>query len=140
MFNHHLSYSPDFAPSDFHLFLHLKEFLSGQRQRFQNDKEAEMSVTWFQFQVAGFYDSWSQDMTNISIPEVNMFKNSSTLPLSVPINLSIIWVCSCKRPQGNLMCGSGKMTTRDQARDNLHSDQRHVKIVLMMNFFLRNYF
>ena len=44
VFNHHPSYSPDLAPSDFHLLLHLKKFLSGQRQRFQNDREAEMSV------------------------------------------------------------------------------------------------
>ena len=29
----------------FHLLLHLKKFLSGQRQRFQNDRETEMSVT-----------------------------------------------------------------------------------------------
>ena len=28
-----------------HHFLHLKKFLSGQRQRFQNDRETEMSVT-----------------------------------------------------------------------------------------------
>ena len=29
------------------------------------------------------------DMTNVSIPEVNMFKNSATLALSIPTNLSI---------------------------------------------------
>ena len=45
VFNHHPSYSPDRTPSDFHLFFHLKKFLSGQRQRFQNDREAEMSFT-----------------------------------------------------------------------------------------------
>ena len=44
VFNHP-PYSPDLAPSDFYLFLHLKKFLSGQCQRFQNDREAEMSVT-----------------------------------------------------------------------------------------------
>ena len=27
MFNHHPPYSPDLAPSDFHLFLHFKKFL-----------------------------------------------------------------------------------------------------------------
>ena len=53
-----------------------------------------MSVTqWFQSQAAYFYDtgykSWSHDMTNVSIPDVNMLKNSSTLAVSVPINLSI---------------------------------------------------
>ena len=45
----------DLVPSDLHLS-HLKKFLSGQRQHFQNDREAEMSVTqWFQSQVADFY-------------------------------------------------------------------------------------
>ena len=34
VFNHHTPYSPDIAPSDFHIFLHLNKFLSGQRQRF----------------------------------------------------------------------------------------------------------
>ena len=45
VFNHHQPYSSDLAPSDFHLFLRLNQFLSGQRQRFQNDREAEISVT-----------------------------------------------------------------------------------------------
>ena len=35
------------------------------------------------------YKSLSHSMTNISVPEVNMLKNSSTLAVSVPINLSI---------------------------------------------------
>ena len=47
----------------------------------------------FQSQAADFYDigykSWSHGMTNVSFPEVNMFKNSSTLVLSIPINISI---------------------------------------------------
>ena len=41
----HPPYSPDLALSDFHLFLHLKRFLSGQHQHFQNDREAEVGVT-----------------------------------------------------------------------------------------------
>ena len=45
VFSHHPPYSLDLVPSDFHLFLHLNKFLSGQRQRFQNDTEAAMSVT-----------------------------------------------------------------------------------------------
>ena len=32
-------FNPDLAPSDFHLFLQLKKFLSGQRQCFQNDRD-----------------------------------------------------------------------------------------------------
>ena len=35
------------------------------------------------------YKTWSHDMTNVSILEVNLLKNSSTLAVSVPINLSI---------------------------------------------------
>ena len=45
VFNHHPPYNPDLAPNDFHLFLHLKKFLTGQRKRFHNDREAEVSVT-----------------------------------------------------------------------------------------------
>ena len=93
VFNHP-SCIPDLAFSEFHLLLHLKKFLSGQCQRFQNDREAETSVTqWFQPQAGDFYDtgykSWTHDMTNVSIPEVNMLKNSSTLAVSVAINLCI---------------------------------------------------
>ena len=33
------------------IFLHLKKFLFGERQRFQNDRETQMSITqWFQSQ------------------------------------------------------------------------------------------
>ena len=35
------------------------------------------------------YKTWSHSMTNVSILEVNMLKNSSTLAVSVPISLSI---------------------------------------------------
>jgi hypothetical protein len=62
LFNHP-PYSPDLAPSDFHLFLHLKKFLSGQHQHFENDREAEMVVTqWFQSQAADFYDTGIQKL------------------------------------------------------------------------------
>ena len=94
VFNHHPPFSPELAPSYFHLFLHLKKFLSGWLQRFQNNREAEMSATqWLQTQAADFCDTgyqiWSNGMTNLLIPEVNMLKNSSTLAVSVPMNLSI---------------------------------------------------
>ena len=35
------------------------------------------------------YKCWSHGVKNVSIPEVNMLKNSSTLAVSVPLNLSI---------------------------------------------------
>ena len=48
---------------------------------------------WFQSQVADLYDtefeSCSHGMGNMSILEVSMLKNSSTLAVSVPVNLSI---------------------------------------------------
>jgi len=39
----HLPYNPDLAPSDFHLFLHLKSFLAGRR--FHDDNEVKEAVT-----------------------------------------------------------------------------------------------
>jgi len=38
----HPPYSPDLAPSDFHLFLHLKKFLGGER--FDNDNDLKDAV------------------------------------------------------------------------------------------------
>ena len=35
------------------------------------------------------YKTWSHVMTNVSIPEVNTLKKSSTLAVSVTINISI---------------------------------------------------
>ena len=81
----------DLAPSDFRLFLHLKKFLVRSASAFS---EWQRWVSqWLQSQAADFYNtrykSWSHGMTNASIPEVNMLKNSSTLAVSVSINLSI---------------------------------------------------
>ncbi|GFV45079.1 HTH_48 domain-containing protein [Trichonephila clavipes] len=48
-------YSPDPASSDFHVFLHLKKFLSSS-ESFSNDGELKKSVTrWFSSQAAEFY-------------------------------------------------------------------------------------
>ena len=41
----HLTYSPDIGPSDLYFLLPLKKFLFDQRQRFQNEREVELSVT-----------------------------------------------------------------------------------------------
>ena len=41
----HPPYSPDLAPSDFHLFLHLKQYLAGKK--FDDDDEVKEEVmTW----------------------------------------------------------------------------------------------
>ena len=52
------------------------------------------------------YKSWSHGMANVSIPEVNMLKNSAKLAESVPINPSIrLGFVSVNDPKGNLLCG-----------------------------------
>ena len=55
----HPPYSPDLAPSDFHLFLHLKSFLAGRR--FQ-DKVKETVTMCFASQAASFYDEGIQKL------------------------------------------------------------------------------
>ncbi|GBL99173.1 hypothetical protein AVEN_235845-1 [Araneus ventricosus] len=51
----HPPYSPDLAPSDFHLFLKLKEFLGGKRSG--SDEELENAVTtWLNELAAEEYD------------------------------------------------------------------------------------
>jgi hypothetical protein len=57
----HPPYNPDLAPSDFHMFLHLKTF-PGIR-RFHGDNEVEEAVnTWFALQAASFYDAGIQTL------------------------------------------------------------------------------
>jgi histone-lysine N-methyltransferase SETMAR len=56
----HPPYSPDLAPRDFHVFLHLKPFLGGRR--FHNTKVKEAINTWFASQAASFYDAGIQKL------------------------------------------------------------------------------
>jgi histone-lysine N-methyltransferase SETMAR len=58
----HRPYSPDLAPSDFHVFLHLKTLFGGRR--FHDDKEIKEAVfnTWFSSQAASFYDAGIQEL------------------------------------------------------------------------------
>ncbi|KAJ4443883.1 hypothetical protein ANN_05670 [Periplaneta americana] len=68
----HPPYSPDLTPSDFHVFLHFKKFLSSG-ERFGNDKELKTSVTrWFHSQAAEFYDRGIQKL----IPRYDKCLNS----------------------------------------------------------------
>ena len=54
-------YSPDLAPSDFHLFLHLKSFLAGWW--FHDDNEVKDAVTiCFASQAVAFYDEGIQKL------------------------------------------------------------------------------
>jgi histone-lysine N-methyltransferase SETMAR len=57
----HPPYSPHLAPSDFHVFLHLKTFLGGRR--FHDDNEVKEAInTWFASQAASFYDAGIQKL------------------------------------------------------------------------------
>jgi histone-lysine N-methyltransferase SETMAR len=58
--------SPDLAPSDFHLFLHLKKYLAGKKFD-DNDEVQEAVMTWFKGQAADFYDSGIQKL----VPRLN---------------------------------------------------------------------
>ena len=59
-------YSPDLAPSYFHLFLRLKKHLAGKK--FDDDDEVQEEVmTWFKGQAADFYDSGIQKL----VPSLN---------------------------------------------------------------------
>jgi histone-lysine N-methyltransferase SETMAR len=55
----HPPYIPDLAPSDFHLFLHLKPFLAGRQ--FHDENEVKEAVTTcFSSLAALFYDEGIQ--------------------------------------------------------------------------------
>ena len=64
----HPPYSLDLAPSNFHLFLHLKKRLA--RKKFDNDDEVQEEVmTCFKGQAADFYDSGIQNL----VPRLNKY-------------------------------------------------------------------
>ena len=71
----HLPYSPDLAPSDFHLFLHLKKHLAGKK--FDDADEVQEEVMTFKGQtsVTQGYRSRFQDLINVSTVPVTMLKN-----------------------------------------------------------------
>ena len=53
--------SPDLAPGDFHLFLHLKKFLGGKR--FDDDDDLKDAVQkWLTSQAAAFYEKGIQKL------------------------------------------------------------------------------
>jgi histone-lysine N-methyltransferase SETMAR len=51
--------SPDLAPSDYHLFLHLKKFLRGKQ--FDDDLNDAVQK-WLTSQVAAFYEEGIQEL------------------------------------------------------------------------------
>ena len=57
----HPPYSPDLAPSDYHLFLHMKRFLAGKQ--FHSDAEVETTVNnWLQQQAVDVFDTGIQKL------------------------------------------------------------------------------
>jgi hypothetical protein len=58
----HPPYSPDLAPSDYHLFTYPKNWLGSQL--FNNNEELAESVkTWLSSQAADFFDTSIQKLT-----------------------------------------------------------------------------
>jgi histone-lysine N-methyltransferase SETMAR len=58
---HHSPYSPDLAPSDFHLFTYLKQFLGGTC--IVSNEEVKMMVKdWFDGLATDFYDGGIQKL------------------------------------------------------------------------------
>ena len=53
--------NPDLAPSDFHLFLHLKKFLGGKRFDDDDDLKDAMRM-WLTSQAAAFYEDGIQKL------------------------------------------------------------------------------
>jgi hypothetical protein len=54
-------YSTDLAPSDYHLFLHIKKFQSGQRLSCDQDTKQVMR-DWLKGLAANFFEEgWSHD-------------------------------------------------------------------------------
>ena len=55
-------YSPDLAPSDFHLFLHLKKFLGGKQFDDNDDDLKDEMQKWLTSQAAAFYEEGIQKL------------------------------------------------------------------------------
>jgi len=56
----HPPYSPDLAPSDFQLFLHLKKFPGGKRFDDDDDDLKDAVQKWLTSQAAAFYEGGTQ--------------------------------------------------------------------------------
>jgi hypothetical protein len=62
----HPPYTPEHAPSDFHLFLHVNKHLA--RKKFDDDDKVQEEITtWFKVQAEDFYDSGIQKL----VPRLN---------------------------------------------------------------------
>jgi hypothetical protein len=68
----HPPYSPDLAPSDYHLFTYLKNWL--RSQHFNNNELMDGVKTWLNSQAADFFDTSMQKL----IPQYNKYLNSGS--------------------------------------------------------------
>ena len=64
---------PGLAPSDFHLFLHLKKHLVGKKFDDDDDEVQEEVMTWFKGLAADFYDSGLQKL----VPRLNKYLDNA---------------------------------------------------------------
>jgi hypothetical protein len=72
----HSPYTPDLAPSDFQLFLHLKKHLAGKT--FDDDDEVQEEVMmWFKGQAADFYDTHTK-FYKIDATQTKFYKIDAT--------------------------------------------------------------
>ena len=62
----------DLAPSNFHLFLHLKKHLAGKKFD-DHDEVQEEVMTWFKDLAADFYDSGIQKL----VPRLNKYLDNA---------------------------------------------------------------
>ena len=95
-------YSPDLAPSHFHLFLHLKKHLAGKKVD-DDDEVQEKVVTWFKGQAADFYDSGKrnlvQDLINVWTMPATVLKNKVMYRQFIDSVAFVNYkLCICLRP------------------------------------------
>ena len=68
----HPPFSPDLAPSDFHLFLQLKKHLNGKKFNYDDEVQEEV-MTWFKGQAADLYESGKQKL----VPRLNKYMDNA---------------------------------------------------------------
>ncbi|GFW50357.1 histone-lysine N-methyltransferase SETMAR [Trichonephila clavipes] len=118
----HPPYSPDLAPSDFHLFRYLKSHLGGKS--FHDDEEIKDEVEmWFRQQAATFYDCGIQKLVH----RLNKcLDNGGVLPLTpTHRRLRLEW---CHARENWTAPKWNQVVFRNQFRFNLDSDDNRVHV------------
>jgi hypothetical protein len=81
-------YSPDLAPSDYHMFTYLNIWLGPQR--FNNNEEMDGVETWLSSQAADFFDIGIQKL----IPRYDKCLNSAATMLRSGLSMYVCFVNS----------------------------------------------